>query len=87
MLERYLIALNLETLRSGSRPDLAALLAERFPDAGVRVIGRGYAGRSVTVEIPSRLLSAIRENFPFVTVEPAREMDLLEGRARSGSGY
>lgn len=87
MTERYLIALNLETLRSGERPDLAVLVADGFGHAGVRVIGRGYAGRSVTVEMPAALLGALREKLPFVTVERAREMDLLEGRAQSGSRY
>jgi hypothetical protein len=75
----YLIALNIEALRAPSGTDLAEVLAKGFPDAPIRVVGRGYAGRSLTVEMSESWINIVRSKLPFVTIERAREMDLLEG--------
>jgi hypothetical protein len=70
--------LDLEARRARSGCDLAVLFAERFPDQPVRVVERGYAGRSVTVEMSDRMVDVIRKEIPYVTVERARAMNLLE---------
>ena len=76
----YLIALDIEALRARTGTDLAVEFERRFSDAPIRVVHRGYAGRSVTVEMSESWIDVIRSQLPFVTIERAREMELLEGR-------
>jgi hypothetical protein len=77
MSHKYLIALNLEARRAAKPVDLAEVVRARFGGSRVRVIERGFKGRTVTVEMADTLVNVIQDAFPFVTVERAREMDLL----------
>lgn len=80
MSDSYLISLNLKERRAGSQRDLGEIF-ERWASAhpAARVVKRGFEGRSVTVEMPRHMVAHVRSEFPYVTVELAREMDLLEG--------
>ena len=75
---KYLIALNLEAALATQPLDLAVAVRKRFDAERVRVLTRGYNGRSVTVEMADALVNTVQDAFPFVTVELAREMNLLK---------
>jgi hypothetical protein len=78
MSHKYLIALNVEARLAAAPMDLAEIVRQRFDVRRVRVIERGYKGRSVTVEMADSLVNSVQDAFPFATVELAREMDLLK---------
>lgn len=78
MTQRFVIALTLEARRAGAKIDLAEYIQGRFGEQ-CRVIERGYGGKSVTVEMPKSLLSTLRNEMSFATIEPARQIQLLQG--------
>jgi hypothetical protein len=78
MLPRFVIALNLEARRARRSLNLAEYVRDRFP-VECKIIETGFRGRSITVEMPESFVETLRHEMPFVTVEPANEIQLLDG--------
>jgi hypothetical protein len=78
MVSRFVVSLTVPARRAPERErvDLAVFLQERFRRE-VRVLERGFEGKSVTVEMADSFAPSLRRELPFATVEPQTDLQLL----------
>jgi hypothetical protein len=77
--QKFVVSLVSEARRRTKPPiiDLAIYIEEHFSRDHVRVIERGFGGRSVTVEMDESFVPKLQDRIPFATVAPEVELKLL----------
>lgn len=77
VVQKFVVSLEREARRKKPPIDLADYIEQCFSVEKVRVVERGFGGRSVTVVMDPSFAPTLQDKIPFVTIAPEVGLKLL----------